>query len=365
MHALVREVSSVVQRLPKIDLHAHLTGSLRESSVAEMAGISSAASYLRLSDNTVSYSDFFRPWNTVLAWIPESPENVRRMILEVAEDFARDNVRYSELRVSARKALQEREYGAWVSAICSACEEAEDRHGISLGIVLGFARQRFSSEASAGLAQELVELISARNEPRVVGMDLWGDESQPSTLDTNPWLQQAKGAGIPLSLHVGEVYRADTSVLRSILQFAPQRISHGPAIRNSPRMLSILRKRGILTEVCLTSNLRTMTNQPFRSKSMRDLISSGAPFAFCTDDAGIFQTSMTNEITAALEYDLVSVEQLAQSIRWSVKHSFAPASLKSKLLEELETRSVRSTFEELGEAVENLHLAQRDLLSKS
>src|SRR5664280_2653956 len=135
--AINSDLVRIVQQLPKVDLHAHLTGCLRPQTVGELAGVRDAARLLRLPELLVRYSDFFTPWDSILACVPDSGTNIHRMILEVAEDFAAQNVRYAELRISARRALLDGSYDDWITAIVHACETAQNRFGFSPGIILG------------------------------------------------------------------------------------------------------------------------------------------------------------------------------------------------------------------------------------
>jgi adenosine deaminase len=350
--ALVTEdVLTLLRALPKLDLHAHLTGSLRPSTVAELAGVSRAVEQLKLPAQLDRYSDFFAPWDGILARVPDTPDTAYRMLIEAAEDFSSDGVRYAEFRVSARRPLLGGYFNEWVDALGEAASSAQRRHNFSTGLILGFAHQRFGSwDDAERLGYTLLENLTQRRDHLVVGLDLWGDESlRPRGCQTVSWLKEARLRGFLVSLHLGEVGAARALVARTLLNLQPHRISHGPALSNSPRLLNALKERRILTEVCLTSN--EVTQSP-RMRSAADrafvqLMRSGAPFAICTDDPAIFGTTLSREMCKALFSGLTTVDDLVRAMKDGIELSFAQSSLKARWSAELESVETRATLAKL------------------
>jgi adenosine deaminase len=350
---VTEDVTSLLRSLPKVDLHAHLTGSLRPATVAELAGDPRASEQLRLPSQLKRYSDLFAPWNGVLARVPDTPATVHRMLLEVAEDFAADGVRYAEIRVSARRPLIGGYFREWLHALADAAASAQSRYDFSTGLVLGFAHQRFATWADEERCGNLLLEMLSEDRHLVVGLDLWGDESSRPNDAFADWLRQARCLNFPVSLHIGEVGFARSLVAGAILRLHPDRISHGPALSNSPGVLRALEDNRILTEVCLTSNEIT---QPTRSRPTVDrassqLIKSAAPFAICTDDPSIFGITLSGEMGKALLSGLVTVDDLAKSMHDAIKSSFASTQFKESLSRELNSPETRHTMTRLRSLV--------------
>src|SRR5512142_1718230 len=103
----VTAVLKQYRKLPKIELHRHLEGTLRLRTMLEVAdehGITIPADVLRLSnlvqmqeEEGFSFQNFLSKFNTLRLFY-RSPEIINRITREAVEDAARDNVRYMELR---------------------------------------------------------------------------------------------------------------------------------------------------------------------------------------------------------------------------------------------------------------------------
>ena len=87
-------------RLPKVELHAHLHGSARLSTIAELAppGVDRA---VLTSDTERSLEGCFAIFGAIHRTVT-SLSAVRRITAEVLEDFAAENVKYLELRTTPR-----------------------------------------------------------------------------------------------------------------------------------------------------------------------------------------------------------------------------------------------------------------------
>jgi adenosine deaminase len=142
-----------LRSLPKIDLHAHLSGCLRILTVEELIrkhDIPVASTLLRnlpsalvFQQQARNYTASFRPWRLALNRITEIPGIVERLIMEVAEDFAADGVVYAELRVSPRFPAVNGDLDSFLQSINRAVGNARGRFQIDLRVILGFTRHSF------------------------------------------------------------------------------------------------------------------------------------------------------------------------------------------------------------------------------
>lgn len=95
-----RQVRCLCHRLPKVELHAHLHGSARLSTIADLAppGVDQT---LLTSDTERSLEGCFALFGAIHRTVT-SLAAVRRITAEVLSDFAADNVKYLELRTTPR-----------------------------------------------------------------------------------------------------------------------------------------------------------------------------------------------------------------------------------------------------------------------
>ena len=98
-----------IRRLPKTDLHVHLDGSLRLSTMLELAetqgialpadtpeGLSKA---LHCGEHAGSLVEYLKAFDTTLA-VLQTEDALFQVAYELAEDAAAENVRYIEVRYS-------------------------------------------------------------------------------------------------------------------------------------------------------------------------------------------------------------------------------------------------------------------------
>ena len=108
---------SVIHRLPKIELHAHLNGCVRESTLLELAKErnvelsqqhfchnihDSASSKKNNNNNNRSLSDCFVVFDEIRKCVNDLP-SLRRLTREALEDFAQHRVAYVELRSTPKR----------------------------------------------------------------------------------------------------------------------------------------------------------------------------------------------------------------------------------------------------------------------
>ena len=103
----LRDLRTILFNLPKIDLHRHLEGSLRLSTLAEIArqhgvdlpswDLEELRPYVQVMDDTPDFHGFLAKFK-LLRRFYSSREAVMRVAYEAVADAAADNVRYLELR---------------------------------------------------------------------------------------------------------------------------------------------------------------------------------------------------------------------------------------------------------------------------
>ncbi|MBC7171752.1 MAG: adenosine deaminase, partial [Polyangiaceae bacterium] len=165
---------SFIQTLPKTDLHVHLDGSLRISTLLELAeeqgvelpakdpeGLSRA---LSLGQNTGSLVEYLKAFDTTLK-VMQTEDALERIAYELGEDAARENVWYMEVRYApmlhTRQGLRVTQV---VEAVLAGLWRAQQEHGIESAVILCGIRN-ISPQSSL----EMAELAVAYKGRGVVG----------------------------------------------------------------------------------------------------------------------------------------------------------------------------------------------------
>src|SRR6266567_4039487 len=164
----------VIEKLPKTDLHVHLDGSLRLSTILELAerqrielpaahedGLRKA---MNLGQNCGSLVEYLKAFDVPLR-VMQTEDSLTRIAYELAEDAAKENVRYMEVRYSpmlhTRRGLK---LTSVVEAVLEGLREAQQAFGIESNVIICGIRN-VSSESSL----EMAELAVAYKNRGVVG----------------------------------------------------------------------------------------------------------------------------------------------------------------------------------------------------
>ncbi|KAL7130245.1 hypothetical protein ABFS83_13G121500 [Erythranthe nasuta] len=312
--------------MPKIELHAHLNGSIRDSTLLKLARELGEKGAINFPDvehvilkNDRSFKEVFKLFDLIHI-LTTDHKIVTRMTREVIEDFADDNVVYLELRTTPKnndsKGMSKRSYMEAVLEgiksvnsvevdLCHKLKEDTYAHShvvddicnnktrskkIYVGLLLSIDR-RETTEA----AIETMKLALEMRDVGVVGIDLSGNPVIGEWLTFLPALEFAKEQGLPITLHCGEVPNPDE--IRAMLNFLPRRIGHACCFEDDE--WNLLKRLKIPVEICLTSNIITETIASVDVHHFADLYKSNHPLILCTDDCGVFSTSISAEYALA------------------------------------------------------------------
>ncbi|XP_020086608.1 adenosine deaminase-like protein isoform X2 [Ananas comosus] len=279
-------------------------------------------------------------------------ETVTRITKEVVEDFAAENVVYLELRTTPKKneakGMTKRSYMKAVidglrsvdtvdvafinssrencleSAVSSSTHGKIERKRIFIRLLLSIDR-RETTEA----AMETIDLAREMKDFGVVGIDLSGNPVIGQWETFLPALKHAKDLGLPITIHCGEV--PNRKEIQAMLDFFPQRMGHVCCLEDEEwRRLKSLK---IPVEICLTSNVRTERVPSVEFHHFVDLYKAQHPLVLCTDDPGLFSTSLSNEYyLVAVTFGLNKGDML-QLARKAIEHVFADNGVKQYLTE--------------------------------
>lgn len=332
---------SMLQVLPKVDLHRHLEGSIRLETLLEIAGKygislpTQEAHMLRphvqmMPDDPPTLSCFLSKF-AVLRGFFRSPEVVQRITTEVIADAAADNVRYLELRFTPF-ALANRMYYTIpqaVSWVCEAAQAAAQTYGIQVGLIVSMNRHE-----PVELGLQAFEAALQYQGQGVVGIDLAGREVGCSARPFGPLFLEAQRQGLGITIHAGE-WSGPANIQDAVENMYANRIGHGVRVIEDSSMIQLLRQYGIVLEVCLTSNWHTGAVENMTYHPLLDLHQLHVPVTINTDDPAISGITLTDEYVLAVETMGFSLLDLHQSILTAAGAAFLPGLRKQRLLRSL------------------------------
>jgi adenosine deaminase/aminodeoxyfutalosine deaminase len=280
-------VTGFIHQLKKAELHVHLEGSVDPETLLELDPALGGDELRALYD----YSDFLGflrsyKWINLRLTQPEHFALITRRLLGRLE---RENVLYAELNLSVGVWLwRELEFEPHFAAIAA---EAE-RSPVRVRFIFDAVRQ-FGVEA--GL--EVARLAAAHQSQGVLGFGIGGDEAKGPAKEFQSVFAWAKGQGLRLAPHAGEVVGPQS--VWDALECGAERIGHGIRSIEDPVLVRHLAGHRIPLEVCISSNVRTGAVASLREHPVRRLFDAGVPVTLNTDDPPMFGTTLEREYQLA------------------------------------------------------------------
>ncbi|RME53097.1 MAG: adenosine deaminase family protein [Deltaproteobacteria bacterium] len=398
-----------LQRLPKTDLHVHLDGSLRLSTLIELAREYNVAlpSYTEaglretvFKERYQSLSEYLKGFGYTVA-VLQSEMALERCAYELARDNQEEGVRYLEVRFAPQLHMHRHMNAIMVlKAVNRGLRQARDefnrreevRKGLeppfAYGIICCAMRmfQAGFSEFYTNLMhvhqyshpKEIYQLASlelaraaviARDEYGlpVVGFDLAGEEAGYPAGDHIAAFHYAHKNFMKKTVHAGEAYGPE-SIFQAITDLHADRIGHGtylldpeaitdPTIEDREHYVEQLGEyiadRRITLEICLSSNLQTNPQiEDLSQHSFKKLRDHRLSTTICTDNRLMSNTTVTRELQLACEFLGLSRRDLKSIVIYGFKRSFFPGSYLKKRAYVRQVIDYYSTIEQeyFGEA---------------
>jgi adenosine deaminase len=324
------------QRLPKTDLHVHLDGSLRLETIldlAEQQGVELPAndaaglrSFMHLGENCGSLVEYLKAFDVTLR-VMQTEEALYRTAYELAEDVARENVRYMEVRYSpmlhARRGLK---MTAVVESVLAGLRAAQAKYGVESNVILCGIRH-ISPETSL----EMAELCVAYKGRGVVGYDLAGAEYDHPAKHHKAAFQLVHDNNINVTIHAGEAYGPE-SIAQAIHICGAHRIGHGCRLRENGDLLHYLNDHRVPLECCPSSNVQTGAVRDLASHPLRLYQSLGLRVTVNTDNRMVTDTTASKELWLCHTEMGMSLDDIKSMILAGFKSSFLPFHVKQAQL---------------------------------
>jgi adenosine deaminase len=317
--------------LPLAELHVHLEGTVPPALIAKLAdrnGLKVPEGVFAAPDRFqwVDFLDFLRTYDLAASVIRTS-EDYRDITYEYLMGCAREGAIYVELIVSPDHAgsvglSDDEHYGG----IAAGIDDARRDCGIEARMLVTAIRD-FGVEAAIDIARRHAD----DRHPYVVGFNLAGDEAgHGASLFTEAY-EIASSSGLGCTCHAGE-HDGAGSVRQALALPGLTRISHGVRAIEDPELVKEIADRGIVLEVCPTSNVATKVFDGYESHPLRTLHEAGVKLTLGSDDPPYFGATIGGEYAVARERFGFEEGELKAITRTAVRGSFADDALKRALL---------------------------------
>ena len=340
------DLREFVQRMPKAELHVHLEGSIRPSTLlmlAERNGINLPArdeigllNFYRFRD----FPHFIQIYATITGCL-RTPEDYQLIAYEFGADCANQNIRYSEVTfsIATNQRMTGLDWNDILDGINAGRLQAKRDFGVEIRWVIDIVRDQPETQ------KEVLEIALAARDLGCVALGLGGNEAGfPPELFVETFMQAQK-AGLPRVPHAGESLGA-ASVWTAIDHLQATRIGHGVRSIEDTLLVHELVRRGVPLEICPTSNIRLGIYEDFQAHPLRKLWDAGVAITIGSDDPPMFNTDLCQEYRVLVDHFCFTEDELEKISLNGLRFSLLPEEEKSTLMS-----AFQSEFIQLREAL--------------
>jgi len=328
----------IVQRMPKADLHCHLDGSLRPSTLLELSAerglalpVSTAVAlgdWMRV-DDARSLEEYLARFEVTLAAMQDAVA-LERVAYEFVLDAALDGVRYIEARfcpaLSVRGSLSLDDV---MQAVLRGLARGEKETGTLARVIVCALRSMAWPHAL-----EMAELAVAFKGRGVVAFDLAGGEfGNPASAHALAF-DFARQHDLAVTVHAGEG-DGPASIREALHRCGADRIGHGTRLREDPSLEAYVIDHRITLEVCPTSNVQTRVVPTFAEHPLARYVVMGAVVTINTDNRLMSGVSLTDEYVRCAQQLNFDLDTLAMLAITSFDSSFLPHVERESLRESI------------------------------
>jgi adenosine deaminase len=295
--------------MPLAELHLHLDGSLRMTTVRELA----ARHHLEPPADLLFHAGMgldaaLARFAFTLSLLQE-PEQVRRVASEICEDAVQSGVDRLEIRFAPQL-----HGGTNVAAIVDAAiEGVAGRAGIILCGLYG---------EPPSVLDRLVEIARTRRE--VVGIDLAGGPVKGHDFGLRDYVApftHAKEIGLGRTVHAAEG-RSPEEIRVAVEELSAQRIGHGTTLLEDERVLDLVLSREITIEACPTSNVHTGVFRDVSEHPLPRWLALGVRACICADNTLLSDVTTREEHARASKMPGMTPELLEKAVSYAHEAAF-------------------------------------------
>jgi adenosine deaminase len=316
----------LLKKLPKIELHYHLEGAMRLSTIIDICkqqgvkipgvvdgsdDIEPYTKHFIIEDKVESLVAFLNKMMATQSLI-NTYDIIERITFEACEDSFNNGVRLLEIRYSP-------------SFICSSIVSDHSHltvEEIHKAVKRGVVRAETQFDMAVGLIGLMDRTLPVDQESKVldffiaqsddfVGIDLANDESYSCIPFAELYKRASKTHVKGLTCHAGEATNA-AAVYDAVEHLGVTRVGHGFLAVEDDNVMKMLVDRKVLLEVCPISNVRTGSVESMEAHPIRKLLDAGVLVSISTDDPGMFQTTIIDEYRALVDTHAVTFDELYQ-----------------------------------------------------
>jgi aminodeoxyfutalosine deaminase len=338
-----------IREMPKVELHVHLEGSIRPTTLLKLAernGVAlpaSDAEGLREFYRFTTFDHFIQVYLAISQCL-RTVDDFSLIAYEFGSDMARQNVRCAEVTFTPHTNVVNTglAFDDILAGLNEGRERAQEEFGIEIRWVLDVVRDNPESR------HQVAEWAASARDRAVVGFGLGGSERGHPPERFADAFAKAREAGLHSVPHAGEMAGPD-SVWGALRALGAERIGHGVRSIEDPSLIDYLCEHQIPLEVCPTSNLCLGLYASYQDHPIRKLWQKGLYVTVNSDDPPMFNTDLAGEYSVLADLLDLSADDLERLSLNALQASFLPNEQKAALAQTFVAEFAKLRARHLGQ----------------
>jgi len=326
-------ISSLIEALPKAELHIHIEGTLEPELMIKLARENNVQiPYNSVEEIKKAYKfknleDFLKLYYAGLRVLKDE-NDFYTLTMNYLKRANENNVRHVELsfdpQAHTRRGVK---FENVIEGIHSALKDGKKKYGISWLLILSILRDLSVEDAMQTLteAQSYTDIIGA------IGLDSSELGNPPSKF--KEVFEKAQLLGVHRVAHAGE--EGPPSYIRETLSLGVERIDHGVRAIEDEKLMKELGKMHIPFTLCPLSNLKLNVVRSLENYPIREFSNAGIIVTINSDDPAYFGGYINKNYEEVAKALNLKPEEIIELARNSVIASFAYDIRKREILREI------------------------------
>jgi adenine deaminase len=335
-------MGDLYDEIPKVELHCHVEGTVRATTVVELAR--KAGRPLPVDDPADLYR--YSSLDTFLAifWLVQEtltePADWERVAYESLVDAATHGLRYRETFFTpARHLAAGHDLAGIIDGLSAGIAAAEADTGVRAALIADMDRA-YGPAAGLELVEQVIALRRGGRADRVIGIGMDSTELGVDLAAFKPAYDRARTAGLRVTGHAGEAVGVGPANIRVAVDvLGVERVDHGVAVVEDQDLVRRIAGERIPLTVCPNSNVVIANRFPsLEAHPFRAMREAGLVATINTDDPGMTDLDLGKEYRTVAAAQGLTFDQLAAIALDGVEACWLEGSDKAGLRSAFEAR---------------------------
>lgn len=315
----------LLKKLPKVELHCHLDGSLSLDFLKERLKQDISLSQIQAGWQCKNLGEYLEKFDLPLLALQDK-EGLKGAGYDLIRSVADENVRYIEVRFAPLLSVHENlETEQVIDSVLQGLEQGKKEFHVEYNVIV-CAMRHHSLTANLDMIRKARQFLGKG----VCAADLAGNEEAYPMSDFLELFSEVKKLDMPFTIHAGEC--GSVKNIADAVEAGASRIGHGIAMKRDPGVRRLCQEKGIGIEMCPISNLQTKAVKDIKEYPMNLFLEEGLFVTVNTDNRTVSGTTITNELMFVQKNYGINDINILEMMKNAVRVSFADDRLKEQLL---------------------------------